>query len=160
VNAVCIVGILIGLVAAMLPWASESGTNLLTERSYSYDIHAINDFDWLGRLFIIAGLVFVLGTAICLLTPIAFLGQSAGLIMFFYSYSDYQSAARLTFGPYCFRLEIGFYLGIVSAVVIFASWIRPVMIGNVSKESCLLRDKSLTIRCRRCEVRRVREKRP
>jgi len=150
VNVICVIGLLIGVLAMMLPWASDSGTNLWNNEAFSQEYYLRSGFvgGWSpeSQMFMAASYLFLIGTILGLVSPIAFSVQLGGLIAFGFFWSDHITAIH-DFLIISHQYEFGLYMGIVSAVVVFASFLRPVMIGDAAA-GIAYSERLLTIRWR------------
>jgi hypothetical protein len=118
INILCLCGLILGIAAVFSTWTYYS------EGDYTSTTYLITI---LPPTVLIAGAsLFVLGTILAILTPLAGLVQVAGLVGFLAPTMDRaalwseHSGGSVEFGP-----SVGFYVGVLSAVLVLASLIHP-----------------------------------
>jgi hypothetical protein len=115
VNFLCLIGAMIGLGSIVMPWTWveiglwHADTTLLEWVLYSWaDVDAA------------AGLVFAAGTILAFAFPMACGLQIAGLAWFYHSWAQHGFYNGMTGG-----LSIGFFVAVISCIVVVASVVWP-----------------------------------
>lgn len=120
VNVLCLAGAVAGVASMFLPWCTVGEGLAALDSTLPRLMTEWRDV--LSEPLVFSALVFIAGTVAALFFPAAFAVQSAGSILFFLAVADRDAA--LPYGYYC-ELSYGFYVGIVSSVVVFAGFLRP-----------------------------------
>jgi len=114
VNLLGLVGAVIGVVAIFLAWLEAGG--MTADLRDALDMPS-------SELGYTAAIIFIVGTVIALVSSIGFILQLAGVAAWAMWFSDtYQGFSGVNLG-------VGFYLGIVSAVIVLVSLVKPMGIG-------------------------------
>jgi len=120
-NVLCLCGLVLGLAAMFCTW-----TYLSNPDSFSTSLIFISSSYLSSGLGLLGARLFVLGTALAIVTPLSGLVQAGGLVA--YAVSVMDRAAEMSAhsdGTIEFGLSVGFYAGVVSAALILGSLIRP-----------------------------------
>ena len=120
VNVLCLLGAIVGVVSLFLPWVitgeglSEIGVSLAR---MTMEIHGVPSDPML-----ISALVFITGTVIAFMFPVAFAVQAAGIVLFLTAFLDNSASPPL---EYYYELSLGFYLGVLSLAMVIAGLLHP-----------------------------------
>jgi hypothetical protein len=110
VNVLGLLGAIIGVVAIFLAWLEAGG--MTADLMDAFDMSS-------SELGYIAAVVFIIGTVVAFLSSIGFILQLAGVAAWGLWFADtYKGLSGVDLG-------IGFYLGIVSAVIVLVSIVKP-----------------------------------
>ena len=115
VNVLCLLGAIVGVVSLFLPWCIVvDGPN---EFGVSPASLVMDDYRAPSDPLLFSSLVFISGTVIAFLFPVAFAAQSVGILLFLLQFVD------AVLHP---ALSLGFYAGVLSSVMVLAGLIHPV----------------------------------
>jgi len=114
-NVLCLLGAIIGVVAIFLAWLTMSAMG------FSVDADLTDALDMpSSELGYTAAILFIVGSVMAFLTSIGFIIQLAGVAAWYVWYADtYQGMGSVV------DLGVGFYLGVVSAVIVLISIVKP-----------------------------------
>lgn len=139
VNMLCLAGALLALVAMGLPWFTHQTVSAQPSIT-QYDSH--NLFMVLDQSFgteaMLAGIVFICGTAVAFVTPLGGIGQAFGALWFWQT--RHLIVGTLATSGWIDRnyFDSGFYIGIVASAIVLASMFVPLGIGYILRRKTLL----------------------
>jgi len=121
VNVVCLIGSLVGVLSLSLPWAFA--------RTLPYPLELQTSFDLLqSRYFIVVG-AFIIGTIVSFVTPLGVALQITGIALVVDATQRLVASFPATDWVWC-SLLLGFYVGIISIIVILIGILHPVWTGH------------------------------
>ncbi len=120
VNALCFIGAVIGVIAIFSVWMSS--IFILWYRDWNL-FNVVSDLNSSTRFWLPA-LLFILGTVVAFISPLGGLAQVAGICIWFSDTVAFADKLPSKIGP---------YLGIISAVIVLVSAVKPVGLGYQSK---------------------------
>ena len=131
VNALCLIGASLAVMAVFLPWASTTLVNASDNLTHQYPATPIDyvsshmDFQGVGtEPFAVAITVLLAGVVFSFLTPLGGFVQLVGLALFYLNVGDYL-VTRVDIPPYSFfrtELDYGFFVGIVAVGITILSF--------------------------------------
>jgi len=123
VNLLAIVGGLLGVMCVLLPWTVTTVDSFFGESTVS---DAMTDYlheD--DATFAFAIVLFLLGSALALATPLGGVGQFFGWLMFLAAVYDRLGTTTTSISETTISLGLGFAVGIVAAGMVLFSLARP-----------------------------------
>jgi len=122
-NALCVIGASLAVIAIFLPWASTTLVNVSDGLTYEYPATPIDyvssqmNFQGVGtEAFAVAMTVLLAGVVLSFVTPFGGFVQLAGLVLFYWNVEGYL-VTRVDLPQYTFfrtELAYGFFVGIVA----------------------------------------------
>lgn len=128
VNLLAIAGIVVGIISILSDWL------VVVSLSGNIGFNAIDLFNMPHQKddVKIATLLFFSGTALALITPMSGILQLTGVALFFSAAEAMPAPGVLDWAG------IGPYIGIISAIILFASVVKPIGIGYDEKHPKLV----------------------
>lgn len=126
INALALVGVAIGFIAILLPWYWIEGLGDISFMSIlriPLSGGAVQD-----TVLIASCYIFLIGTMISIISPIGGVAEFAGILAFLVDFMTYPWRFTQVYMPHPF-LEIGPYLGLISAIIVLISILKPIGIG-------------------------------
>lgn len=129
VNMLCLIGATIGLASIALPWAgTRAGPLLYEERAFVVWIwDLVQELRGEPGLYV-AFILFLGGTILAFLTSIGGIFQAIGLSSFYLNEIDRQ-ASMAQHSSFEGQFAVGFYLAILSSMLVLVSIVKPLGIG-------------------------------
>lgn len=127
VNLLAILGGLLGVMCILLPWSVTSTDGVFgstTTESVMTDY--IHDGD---SAFSFAIVLFLLGSALALLTPLGSVGQFFGWLTFLAAIFGDLRTIHTAIADITLSLGLGFVVGVVASALVIASLLRPLGLG-------------------------------
>ena len=127
VNMLCIIGAIIGVFSALLPWVWAGEGAWQTDLPSAYDVLLSprdSNHGWWDDAFATSQVIFISGTVLSFIFPAACGIQGIGIVAFFIEHTR-----RDSWLPYEFGLSIGFYVAIASTALVAVGLIAPFGIG-------------------------------
>ncbi len=121
VNVICLVGFVVGILSLALPWAYA--------RTLPYPNDLQTSFDLLQSRYFVVVSAFIIGTVVSFFTPIAVLFQISGIILTVDATQRLVASFPSTDWVWC-SLLLGFYLGIISIIIILIGILHPMWSGH------------------------------
>jgi hypothetical protein len=131
-NVLCLCGLVLGLAAMFCTWTYLSDPDSFSSSFFVPPPHA--------SLSSTGVQLFILGTALAIVTPLSGVVQAGGLVA--YAVSVMDRAAEVSAhsdGTIEFGLSVGFYAGVVSAALVLGSLVRPMGPGFGSTRVDIMR---------------------
>ena len=139
VNMLCLAGALLALVAMGLPWFTHQTVSAQPSVTLyeSHNLFMVLDQSF-GTEAMLAGIVFICGTAVAFVTPLGGIGQAFGALWFWQT--RHLIVGTLATSGWIDRnyFDSGFYLGIIASAIVLASMFVPLGMGYILRRKTLL----------------------
>lgn len=123
VNVLCLLGAIVGIVSLFLPWfIINDGPN---DFGISPGSMVIETHEFPSDPLVVSYLVFITGTVVAFLFPAAFTVQAFGVVLFLRVFLDADFGSPLLH-HYELSLSLGFYVGLLSLLMVLAGFLHPV----------------------------------
>lgn len=129
VNLLCVIGALLALLAVALPWLMTSSSSGQGGVEYNLYWYATEDSVWK-----IGAMVFILGSAAALVTPLAGIPQLIGVLWWWGSAKSSIGTSDVGSQVWTTGLGYGFWLGLFAAAVVLASLLFPIGFGYLGRK--------------------------
>lgn len=137
-NALCLAGALLALVAIGLPWFTHQtiSSQPLVTQNESHSLYMVLDQSF-GIEAMLAALIFLGGTALAFVTPLGGIAQAIGVLWFFQT--RYLIVGTLLTPGWIDRnyFDSGFYVAIVATGLVLVSMFLPLGIGYILRRKTL-----------------------
>lgn len=133
-NVLCLCGLVLGLAAMFCTWTYLSDPDSFSTSFFVPPLHTSSNLSFTGVQ------LFILGTALAIVTPLSGVVQAGGLAA--YAVGVMDRAAEISAhsdGTIEFGLSVGFYAGVVSAALVLGSLVRPMGPGFGSTRVDIMR---------------------
>ncbi|MDD1747461.1 MAG: hypothetical protein LUQ16_06845 [Methanomassiliicoccales archaeon] len=128
INLLAIVGGLLGVMCILLPWTV---THIESPFGDTSSEMIMTDFIHEGdSAFTFAIVLFLLGSALALITPLGGVGQFFGWLIFLAAIIDDLGTEHTAIADITVSLGLGFGVGLVALALVFVSMIKPTGPGH------------------------------
>jgi hypothetical protein len=128
INLLAIVGGLLGVMCILLPWTV---THIESPFGDSSSEMIMTDFiHESDSAFSFAVVLFLLGSALALITPLGGVGQFFGWLIFLAAILDDLGTEQTAIADVTVSLGLGFGVGLVAFALVFLSMIKPMGPGH------------------------------
>jgi len=128
INLLAIVGGLLGVICILLPWTVAQVESPFGDSSSE---RILTDFIHEGdSAFTFAIVLFLLGSALALITPLGGVGQFFGWLIFLAAILEDIGTEQTALADITVSLGLGFGVGLVALALVFVSMIKPMGPGH------------------------------